>query len=463
MPLVLLLCGIAPRPALAQAPPAPATSAQNVFLGGVPVGSVTPDVLHLSLDEAVARGLKQNLGLLLGEQGTRLATAGRLAAQSALLPNVTAGARETTQKINLDAYGFPIPPGTNPLVGPFNVFDFRAYLTQNVFDYSAIQNAKAGAATATAARFTYQDARDLVVAMATSLYLQTVTSQGRIEAARAQFKTAGAVYDRAMAMKEAGTVPGIEVLRAQVQMQAEQQRVIVFENDFAKQKLALARAIGLPLGQAYDLADPMPFVPLPPVPLEELLKQAYDSRADLQSLAAQVRAAQASRQAALGANLPSFALAADYGTIGQTVSSAKRTFSVTANVRIPIFEGGRTQARVLQADAFLREQRAQQDDLRARIEYEIRSALLDVKAADDRVQVARSAADLAGQQLMQARDRFEAGVTSSLEVVQAQEAVATATDNYLSSVYAHNAAKIALARAVGQAESSMGRFLGGAK
>lgn len=478
VPFVLVL---APRVAVGQGPPelrlgsaatqgVPAASSaqgsaagQNPFMGGVPAGQVTPGMVRLSVSDAVARGLTQNLGALLGEQATRLADAGRWNALSALLPDVTAGVRETREKINLEAYGFPLPPGTNPLVGPFNVFDVRAYVVQNVFDYSAIESARAGSAAATAAKYSYQDARDMVVFVTTNLYLQAVIGGNRIDAARAQLKTAETVSSRAVDMKNAGTVPGIEVLRAQVQMQAQQQRVIFFENEFAKEKLALARAIGLPLGQPFELADAMPYAALPPLALDDSLRQAYDSRADLKSLAARVKAAEASKRAAYGSNLPSLAVAADFGDIGQTVAAAKQTYTVTANLTVPIFEGGRTRAKVQQADAALRQEQAQLDDLRARIEYEVRSALLDVKAADDRVQVARGAADLAGQQLTQSEDRFAAGVASNLEVVQAQEAVATATENYLSSLFAHNAAKIALARALGQAEGNLPRFLGGVK
>jgi outer membrane protein TolC len=476
VPLVLVL---APRVAAGQGPPEPqlggasvvpaalsapgSAAGQNPFMGGVPAGQVTSGMVRLSVSDAVARGLKQNLGALLGEQATRLADAGRWNALSALLPNVTGDIRETREILNLEAFGFPLPPGTNPLVGPFNVFDIRASVTQNVFDYSAIEGARAGSAAARAAKYSYQDARDMVVFVTTNLYLQAVSGGDRIDAARAQLKTAQTVYGRAVDMKNAGTVPGIEVLRAQVQMQAQQQRVIFLENEFAKEKLVLARAIGLPLGQAFELADAMPYAALPPLTLDDSLRQAYDSRADLKSLFARVKAAEASKRAAYGTNLPSLAVAADFGDIGQTVASAKQTYTLTANLRVPIFEGGRARARLQQADAELRQERAQLDDLRARIEYEVRSALLDVKAADDRVQVARGAADLAGQQLTQSEDRFAAGVTSNLEVVQAQEAVAAATENYLSSLFAHNAAKIALARALGQAEGNLPRFLGGVK
>jgi outer membrane protein TolC len=264
-------------------------------------------------------------------------------------------------------------------------------------------------------------------------------------------------------LKTSGVVPAIEVLRAQVQLQAQQQRLIFFQNEFAKRKLSLARAIGLPLEQVFDLTDKVPYAALEPMTLESALARAYQSRADVQAAAAQVQAAEATKAATRGQLLPSVRVTADVGKIGQTIDTAKTTYTVAANVRIPIFEGGAVHARVLQADAARQQQRALFEDLRARVDFEVRSAFLDLKAAEDRVAVARGAIDLAGQQLTQAQDRFGAGVASNIEVVQAQEAVATASDNYISSLYAHNVAKISLARALGVAEAEAGRFLGGSK
>lgn len=440
-----------------------ASTGQNPFLGGRPTGKATPGVLPLSLSDALSQGLRQNLGLILGEQGVQSAAGARLTALSGLLPNVAGRVTPERQVVNLAAYGFPLPPGTNPLIGPFNVFDARVSVTQTVFDWSAIQSARAGGEALAAAKLSFKDTRDMVVFVVANLYLQTVMAASQIEAAQAQVTTSQALYTRAVDMKTSGVVPAIEVLRAQVQLQAQQQRLIFFENEFAKRKLALARAIGLPLDQRYDLTDKVPYAALEPLSFEAALNQAYQSRADLQAAAAQVRAAEDTRSAARGQLLPSVRVTADAGKIGQTVASAMGTWTVVAGVRVPIFEGGAVRGRVEQASAALEQQRAQFEDLRVRVEYDVRAAFLDLKAADDRVRVARGAIDLANQQLTQAQDRFAAGVASNIEVVQAQEAVATASDNYISSLYAHNVAKISLARALGVAEAQAGRFLGGAK
>jgi len=454
------LGGTAAAPVPVRTPALNPSAAQNPFLGGVVAGKATAGVVRLSLGDAIARGLRQNLGVVLGEQNTRSAAGNRWTALSGLLPNVTARFTPEREILNLAAFGFPLPPGTNPLVGPFNVVDARVYLSQTVFDWSAIQSARAGSEGVTAAKLTFKDARDTVVSTIATLYLQAVTGASQIEAADAQVKTSQALYNRAVDMKASGVVPAIEVLRAQVQMQAQQQRLIFFQNEFAKEKLTLARAIGLPLEQQFDLSDRIPYAAVQPMSLDDALTQAYQSRSDLQAAQALVRAAQDTKRATRGLALPSVHVNADAGSIGQTFGSALGTYTVAAGVRVPIFQGGAVRGRVLQAEAALQQQRAQLDDLRTRVDFEVRTAFLDLKAADDRVKVAQGALDLAGQQLVQAQDRFGAGVASNIEVVQAQEAVATASDNYISSVYAHNVAKIALARALGVAEADASHILG---
>jgi outer membrane protein TolC len=433
----------------------------NVLAGGVPAGQATSTVLPVSIADAIARGLKQNLGVVLGEQAVRSASGTRWQALSGVLPTASVGISQAREEINLEEYGFPVAPGQSPILGPFNVSAVHLTAVAPIFDYAAIQRAKAGGEAASASRHSFRDARDLVVFATASLYLQAVTGESRIEAARAQLKTAQALYDRAVVEKQAGVIAGIEVLRAQVQLQSQQERLIFFENEFAKQKLALARAVGIPLGQRIELTDRVPYVALGPMTLDDTLKQAYASREDLQSAQALVDAARSGKQAAIGDGLPSAHVLADLGRSSNAWDSLHGTYAVQASVTVPIFQGGRVRGRVIQADAQIKQQEAQVEDLRARIEYEVRSALLDVQAADDRVRVARSAADLAGEQLTQAQDRFTAGVSSNIEVVQAQEALATATDNYLSALYAHNLAKISLARAIGLSEERAQQFLGG--
>ena len=437
------------------------SSAQNPFFGGVPTGEITPGELPLSMEDAINRGLKYNLGLLLTRDATQEARGARWMALSRLLPNVSAGVSEASEQLNLAALGFPGLPGVPQIVGPFSIFDVRGYLSQTVFDYHALQRTREESHKTKAAEFTYKNARDLVVLVCANLYLQSVADSTRVDSAETQVKTAQALYDRAVDLRKAGVVAGIDVLRAQVELQAQQQRLIYYQNVFAKKKLNLAQAIGLPVGQEFKLTDSIPYTPAIPITYAQALDQAYAMRGDFQAAKAQVAAAEAAKKAARGDALPSLHINGDYGDIGNAPGRSHGSFTVAATLKIPIFQGGKVKGEVLQADARLRQRRSELEDMRARIAYEVRSAMLDLKSSGDRVQVAMSARDLANQQLQQAQDRFAAGVVSSIEVVQAQDALASADENYISSLYAFNISKASLARAIGLAEKSYQQFIGG--
>ena len=430
----------------------------NPFHGSVPQGEASAQPVALSLKETVSRGLEYNLGLLLQEEASNHAHGARWNALADLLPRVSGSIGERRQVINLEAFGFPAP---NPIVGPFNVFDARIGLSQPVIDLRAWNEAKAASFNEQAAKLGVRSARELVVLVAVDLYLEVVTAESRIEVARAQLETAEALLRQANDLKNAGLVAGIDVLRADVQVQAQRQRRIVAENTFEKSKLRLARAIGLPPGQAIALTDKIPFAPLDGVSLDKALADAYAQRADYLAARERLSAAASAESAANMALLPSLRLDADYGTIGQVVSNSHPTYAVAATVHVPIFDGARTKGRRIDAASTRRERQAEVDDMRGRIDLEVRSTLLDLAAATQSLDTARTAATLAGQELTQARDRFAAGVTGNLEVTQAQESVARASDAYIEALYQHNLAKASLARAVGMAEQAITSYVGG--
>lgn len=436
---------------------------QSPFFGSAPPGPAQPGVLPLSLNDAVNRALKYNLGILLSDQVTEQARGARIHALSKLLPQVSAGASETSEQINLKALGFPNFPGVPPIIGPFGVFDVRGYLDQPILDLENLHKEKAESDNVKAARYTYQNARDLVVLVSANLYLEAIAGSSRVSAAKAEVDTAQAVYDRAADMKKAGMVPSIDVLRSQVELQAQQQRLIYLQNQFQTEKLDLARAIGLPMAQEFRLTDQIPYTPPPLITLGQALTRALATRADYKSLEAQVRAAESLKKAARSEALPSLKFHADYGDIGPSPGNSHGTYTVAASVKVPLFQGGKVRGDVMQADAVLRQRESELKDLQSKIEYQVRTAMLDLKSSENQVHVARSTQDLAQQQLAQARDRFAAGVVNSLEVVQAQEAVATADENYISSLYRYNVAKASLARALGLAEEAFKQMTGGSK
>ena len=255
--------------------------------------------------------------------------------------------------------------------------------------------------------------------------------------------------------------PGIDVLRAQVELQAEQQRLVVAQNDYEKQLLTLVRTIGLPPGQKIVLTDKIPGPAPVQLTFEEALKRAYDSRPDFKRAESLVHTAELRKQASQAERLPSIGVAGNYQVVGNNPGNSHGTFVAAGSVDIPVFQGGKVRGDVLQADAQLQQARSQLDDLRSRIEYEVRTAYLDVNAATRQLEVATSALDLSRQQVGQSRDRFAAGVTNNVEVIQAQQAQAAAEENYIAGLYAHNFAKLSLARALGIAEEATKKFLGG--
>ncbi|HWR53851.1 MAG TPA: TolC family protein [Bryobacteraceae bacterium] len=424
--------------------------------GSIPSGTATPETLDLTMEGALSRALRYNLALTEGSENVRIQRAARLRALSLLLPNVAARPSIAGQQVNLAAFGFSGFPGMPSVVGPFNVYDARGSASVTLLNVRDLGNYRAAREEVAAAEFAVKDAREQVVVIVTTLYLQAVAGTARVEAQRSQVATAGAAYRQALARKDAGTVPGIDVLRAQVQWQAEQQQLIFYEGEFEKQKLNLARAIGLPPGQTFRLADGAPYTPLPPdTTLESTLDRAYRERSDYRAAEALVRAAELSKSAARAGFLPSAGVDANYGVIGNSPARMHGSFSVAAAVNIPIFQGGRVRADVEAADAALRQRRAELDDLRGKIDAEVRTAFVDLTSASRQVDVAVQNTALARQQLEQAQDRFAAGVTNNLEVVQAQQAVALANENHIAALYAFNAAKAALVRARGDAEQSI--------
>jgi len=445
---------------------------QNPFLGSEPEGKATAEVLQIDFKEAIDRGLRNNLGLLLAGDQFQAAQGERWKELSSLLPDLSAHIVENAETESLAALGFgkllPLlaPPGSNlsafPHVIPaFNYFDARVSVGQSVFNFKNLEQARAASQNEKSAQFNYKDAREIVVLAVGNSYLQAIAAAARVETAEAQVKSAQALYDKAADQQKAGLSPAIDTLRAQVELQARQQQLIVARNELAKQRLTVARIIGLPPGQEFILTEKAPYQALVVLPLETYLQRAYASRADYQAAQAQMRAAELSRRAASAGYYPSFDVSANLGDIGVAPGQSNGTWQVLGGLNIPIFAGNRVHADVLEADAKLKQARSQLADLRGRIDYEVRTALLDLNAAAEQVEVARSSVELAEQALTQSRDRFAAGVTDNLEVVQAQEALASAHENYIQSLYAHNLSKVELARSIGDAEEGVKRYLKG--
>jgi len=455
--------------------PAPTISLpgqQNPFLGSAAESKVSPEVLQIDFKAAIDGALTNNLGLLLATDQTEAARGARWQELSAMLPDLKAQVIENVQTESLTALGFGklasflLPPGSSAssfprLIPAFNYFDARASVGQSLFNFRNLENERASLQNMKVAQFNYKNARELVVLSVGNAYLQAIASAARVRTAEAQVKSAQALSDKAADQQEAGLTPAIDALRAKVELQTRQEQLIVARNDLAKQRLAVARIIGLAPGQEFLLTETAPYQSLTPQPLEVYLQRAYAARGDYQAAQAQLRAAELVRRAAAAGRYPSLDLSANVGDIGVAPGQSNGTWQVTGGLTIPIFSGNRVHADVLEADAQLKQLRSQLSDLRGRIDYEVRTALLDLNAAAEQVEVARSSVQLAEEALAQSQDRFTAGVADNLEVVQAQEAVAGAHESYIQSLYGHNLAKVELAYSIGDAEDGVRRYLRG--
>ncbi len=478
--LALTLAGqSASAQSLAAPPPSPASSTQPTrslplavppgsFLGGIPSGELSATVVKLTVVSAIQRALEHNLGVLTSEQNYGKAQGARTRVLSELLPNINGRVSETRQTLNLAAFGFGSgsnsPFGDIPLViGPFNVFDARVFLSQTVLDFGALNSSRAETHNVEAARLTFKSARDYVIHVAGNLFVQALAASARAEAARTQQETARALHQQAVDLKQSGIIAGIDVLRAEVQLSTQTQRTTNAVNEFEKAKLQLARVVGLPLGQRYDLDPALPELPVPDISIESAVTLAYNTRPDYKAALERINAAEDIRRSIVGDALPSIHIDANYGAIGLSPADARSTFAVAGAVNVPIFQGNRTRGRLVEADAEIRNRRAEADDLKAAIYYEVRAAFLDLEATAAQLALAGKTRDLANQQLTQARDRFAAGVANNVEVVQAQDAVAVASEQLIDAQYGYDLAKGALIRGTGTSEELLRQILGGSR
>jgi outer membrane protein TolC/AcrR family transcriptional regulator len=435
----------------------------GAYQGSAPAAATAGAPLRLSLAESLRRGLQYNLGATSYQQSIRQARGQRWNQLANLLPDVSVTAMGTEQQTDLAVYGFTfsVPGFSIPsVVGPYHYFDLRGRVTQTIADFTQRRNYRAAQESLRATELSAQDARDVIVLAVTSGYLGVISSAASVESIRAQIAAAQVTYQQAADRHANGLAARIDVTRSQVELQTQQQRLTAQETDFAKRKIDFGRAIGLPAGQEISLTDTMPYAPLTGLTLEQALERAAANRPDLKAAQAQVQAAELVRKAAVAERYPTAEFTGDYGAIGTAPQNSHGTFTVTGTVRVPVWQGTRVRGDIEQAEAALQQRRLEYEDLRARIDADIREAFLDLNAAASQVGVAESNRSLAQDTLSQARDRFAAGVADTVEVVQAQETVAAAEQDYINSLFAHNLAKANLARSMGQADQGIQQLLG---
>jgi outer membrane protein TolC len=440
---------------------ATAAKAQNQPVNGsVASGPASDQIIRLTLRDAVNMALKYNLGTIESGENTQIARGQRLVALSKLLPQVSASASESVTQSNVATLGIKKLPVPN-VIGPYSYSAVDANLGQTLFSFESIQRFRAARTAEQAAQLSYQDILDVVTLTVGNAYLQIIEAGSRIEAQEAQVRNARALYDQAVDQVQAGTAPRIDATRTEVQLHTEEFNLSIARNNFEVAKLALGRAIGLPLGQQFELADALPYSDISPLSTDDALQIAYKSRSDFRSAIDSQKAAAQTLSAAKGERYPTVAVNGDYGDVGSTFGHSHGDFTFQAGIKVPLFTGGRIKGEITQAEAGLRQRKAEAENIRGQIDYDVRTAFLNLNAAKEQVEVARQNLELANENLARSKDRFTSGVTDSVEVVQAEQALASANDQYITSLYNHNFAKLSLARALGVARTSYQQYLGG--
>jgi outer membrane protein TolC len=335
------------------------------------------------------------------------------------------------------------------LVGPFTVIDIRATGSQTIFDLTAIRRFQAAKAGVTASRAETDNAAEQVAAQTARAYLAAIRAEADVATVKANIELAEAILKQAEDQKKAGTGTGLEITRARVQLANEQQRMLVSENSRERARLQLLRTIGLRLDTDFALTDPLEYVPVDATTLEQARALAIKGRPDLKAQQERESSARLSASATKLERVPALAAIADYGTIGNTLSNAFPTRTYGLSLRLPVFDGGRRDARRAEAESQFRAERVRTNDLKDQIELEVRLALDALASADRQVQVAKEGLALAEAETSQARRRYDAGVANSLEVTDAQTRLERARDNSVAALYNYNVARIDLAQATG--------------
>jgi len=436
---------------------------QGAYQGSV-LGPVPGDgPISLTFAEAIQRGLQYNLGALDSSASLKQARAQRLSALSQMLPNIygtisESGAKTDLQTIGLSSGALGGGAVLPTVVGPYHYYSAEANLSEE-FSFTALHNLRSADQSRQAAWMNGRDAREMVVLAVSGSYLRVLATQALVVSQEAQVKYAEVSYKQAQDQMEAGTKAQIDANRSLVELQSQQQRLTSDKAQLTKEQMSLARVIGLPLDRPLVLSETLP-TSAPELPaMDSAVKEGLDHRADLQAAGLQVKAAQQALSASRSEYLPSFSVNGSFGVQGVNPDKGANVFQATATLNIPIWSSGRVRSDVQQADAAVDQRRAELADKRGVVEHDVRTALLDLNVAAEQVKVAESNRQLALSTLKKSQDRFAAGVTTSVEVVQSQESLGSAELDYINGLFSLNVGRINLARATGQAENTVPKLI----
>ncbi len=412
-----------------------------------------PTPLRLTLRDAVGMALKQNPQVQIANLNIAVTQENQIVARSALLPQANFAASETVQRDNLEAFLGMRVRGFPQHSGPFWLFQGGANGSVPLFDLAAWHRWRQSQETTTGARAEQLTVRELNVQLVVSQYLGSLRASADVSAAQSRVELAKALFDQASDVQKNGVGTGIDTLRANVQYQNEQQRLIESRTALATSLFALARLLNVDPHQPVELADLSEFFHTPAFSADETMERAFAERPEMKALASQIRATELERKTAQDARVPRLALNGLWSEEGTSPASPIPVYNFAVSLDVPLYTGGRIKAQMAIEDIELKKLGQQQTDLRNQIAQEVRTASAQLDAAKSEVDVANLGIDLAREEVTQARDRFQAGVANNIEVITAQDELARANDNQIAALYRYNQARADLAHATGQMES----------
>jgi len=434
-------------------PASPITNAQQV----PGAAKVTAAVSNLSLEQAIALAIDNNLATLLAKQREDEARGFQKEALSGLLPNISGTAYQASVTENLAALGFTpgrFPGFTSTFIGPFKNFDARARLQQTIFSLSALRNYQAGRAGVRVADLTEGIAREQVATATALAYLETMRAERSVLAAQANVTLGQTLLKLAQDQRDAGIATGVDVTRAETRLAQEQVRLSRAQTDAEEARLQLQHIVGLPLGSPFTLTDPLRFSVETLPAIETAIATAEDTRAEVLAARAQVTVNEFEARAARAEQLPSLEFLGDYGVSGITpVTSALPTRRYAIQLNVPIFNGGLTRGRIQVASSRERQAQLQFASVRGQVEEDVRLAYAALRTTVDTVRAADLSVSLAERELEMARDRFRAGIGDNIELVTAQTTLANARLDQVTALAAYNGARLNLAAALGRAQN----------
>ncbi len=411
---------------------------------------------RLSLRSAVEMALapEGNARVQLAREAVRQAQARSAQSRAALLPDLSSTLSQQNLTRNLSALGvrfnLPIPGFRFPEhVGPFNVFDARASVTQNILDAGSIRRFQASRLSVEQARSESENTGDQTASQVARAYLAAQRADALVETAGSNVELAEALAKLAERQKELGAGLTIEVTRARVELANARQQLIALRNERHRARLQLLKLIGMKLDSEVVLTDALSYAPVEPLTLKQALDAAHGSRADIKAQRQRAAAAQLQYSAVKLERLPSLAGFADYGSIGSSVNHAFPTRGYGLALRVPVYDGGRRDARRAESLSQLKQERIRAGDLEEQAALEVRLALDALESSDNEVKVSEEGVRLAEEELAQARRRYEGGVANSLEVTGAQTRLERARGNRVNALFAYNSARIDLGSAMG--------------